>query len=266
MQQQYNQLGEYGSVTQPNLEVSYSNGGGSGCSSYMGSPSNYEERLMQRSISSQSLQKNDGHHHHHQHLFPNLFSELLDTENGPVRRVYSTGDLDQVRNFLEVLTRWLFLVMRLSQSTWPDLFKTSSCVECEDDVLSMQARARRVNGLQQHYHHQSDSPLSTESNMIIEEMSRAASPYSPEEKKYVCRKTLADSRPRIRGRFAKNDEIVMNPPNQYWSHISNNGDEILEDEEDENWDNLFDSLVPTSNLAHEEEEEPQHSSSFGMLY
>ncbi|WJX50337.1 hypothetical protein P8452_36657 [Trifolium repens] len=240
MQQQHSQLGEYDSVTQPNLEVSYSNGGGgggsSGCSSYMGSPSNYEEQLMQRSIS-HSLQKNDGHHHHHQHLFPYLFSELLDTENGPVRRVYSTGDLDQ-----------------------------------------------RVNGLQQHFHHQSDSPLSTESNMIIEEMSRVACPYSPEEKKvrierykskrnqrnynkkikYVCRKTLADNRPRIRGRFAKNDEIVMKPPNQYWSHISNNGDEILEDEEDENWDNLFDSLVPTSNLAHEEE--PQHSSSFGMLY
>jgi len=35
----------------------------------------------------------------------------------------------------------------------------------------------------QQYYHQSDSPLSTESNMIIEEMSRAASPYSPEEKK-----------------------------------------------------------------------------------
>lgn len=35
----------------------------------------------------------------------------------------------------------------------------------------------------QQYYHQSDSPLSTESNMIIEEMSRPASPYSPEEKK-----------------------------------------------------------------------------------
>ncbi|CAJ2654284.1 unnamed protein product [Trifolium pratense] len=240
LQQQQNQLGEYDSATQPNSEVNYSNGGGSGdggsrCSSYMGSPSNYEERLMQRSISSHSLEKNDGHHHHHPHLFPNLFAELLDTENGPVRRVYSTGDLDQ-----------------------------------------------KVNGWQQHYH-QSDSPLSTESNMIIEEMSRAACPYSPEEKKvrieryktkrnqrnynkkikYVCRKTLADSRPRIRGRFAKNDEIVINPPNQ-WSHISNNEEEILEDEEDENWDNFFDSLVPstTSNLAHEE---PQHSSSFGIF-
>lgn len=25
---------------------------------------------------------------------------------------------------------------------------------------------------------------------------------------YVCRKTLADSRPRVRGRFAKNDELI----------------------------------------------------------
>lgn len=31
------------------------------------------------------------------------------------------------------------------------------------------------------------------------------------EKKYACRKTLADSRPRIRGRFARNDEVVEIP-------------------------------------------------------
>ena len=30
-------------------------------------------------------------------------------------------------------------------------------------------------------------------------------------KKYACRKTLADSRPRIRGRFARNDEVVEIP-------------------------------------------------------
>ncbi|XP_039689728.1 uncharacterized protein [Medicago truncatula] len=207
--QQHNHLGEYESV--PQLNSSGGGGGGgnynscsSGCASYLGSP----DRLMQRSISSHSLQKNDVPHHH---PFSTLFAELLDQENGPVRRVYSTGDLDQ-----------------------------------------------RVGGMQQYYH-QSDSPLSTESNMIIEEMSRPASPYSPEEKKYVCRKTLADSRPRIRGRFAKNDEIVRNPPNQ-WSHISNG--EELEDEEEENWDSLFDSLVPTSNLAPEE----HHSSSYSVLY
>lgn len=78
---------------------------------------------------------------------------------------------------------------------------------------------------------------------------------------YVCRKTLADSRPRIRGRFAKNDEIVMNPPNQ-WSHINNDGEE-LEDEEEENWDSLFDTLVPTPNLAHDES---PHNSSYSVLY
>lgn len=26
---------------------------------------------------------------------------------------------------------------------------------------------------------------------------------------YACRKTLADSRPRVRGRFAKNDEVEL---------------------------------------------------------
>ncbi|KAL1558089.1 hypothetical protein AAHA92_08596 [Salvia divinorum] len=63
-------------------------------------------------------------------------------------------------------------------------------------------------------------------NSVFESMNRAT-PYSPEEKKerieryrskrnlrnfnkkikYECRKTLADSRPRVRGRFARNDVI-----------------------------------------------------------
>ncbi|KAI5391031.1 uncharacterized protein LOC127105318 [Lathyrus oleraceus] len=234
-------LCNYDSLSQLNSDVSYNNNAGgnynscsSGCTSYMGSPSSlasYEtqgvsDRLMQRSISSHSLQKNHGPHRHH-NPFSSLFAELLDTDNCPVRRVYSAGDI------------------------------------------------QRVHGMQQYYH-QSDSPLSAESSMIIEQMSRPASPYSPQEKKvrierykskrnqrnynkkikYVCRKTLADSRPRIRGRFAKNDEIVMNPPSQ-WNH--NNGEEIEDDEEEENWDNFFHSLLPTSNL-------PQHSSSFGVQY
>lgn len=29
--------------------------------------------------------------------------------------------------------------------------------------------------------------------------------------KYACRKTLADNRPRVRGRFARNDEVLENP-------------------------------------------------------
>ncbi|CAH8354166.1 unnamed protein product [Eruca vesicaria subsp. sativa] len=70
------------------------------------------------------------------------------------------------------------------------------------------------------------STVWSESNAIIEGMSKPYK-YTPEEKKekiekyrskrnlrnfnkrikYECRKTLADSRPRIRGRFARNDEI-----------------------------------------------------------
>ncbi|XP_038902180.1 zinc finger protein CONSTANS-LIKE 5-like [Benincasa hispida] len=82
-----------------------------------------------------------------------------------------------------------------------------------------------------------ESPVSCESSITIEGMSRACR-YSPEEKKerieryrtkrnqrnfnkkikYACRKSLADSRPRIRGRFARyNDDVVKNYPMQ-WSH------------------------------------------------
>ncbi|KAL1208558.1 Two-component response regulator-like PRR73 [Cardamine amara subsp. amara] len=73
------------------------------------------------------------------------------------------------------------------------------------------------------------STVWSESNAIIEGMSKAYK-YGPEEKKekiekyrskrnlrnfskrikYECRKTLADSRPRIRGRFARNDEMSQN--------------------------------------------------------
>ncbi|XP_047974751.1 zinc finger protein CONSTANS-LIKE 14-like isoform X1 [Salvia hispanica] len=71
----------------------------------------------------------------------------------------------------------------------------------------------------------SNSSFASEDS-VFESMNRAI-PYSPEEKKerieryrskrnlrnfnkkikYECRKTLADSRPRVRGRFAKNDVI-----------------------------------------------------------
>ncbi|KAK0603196.1 hypothetical protein LWI29_002384 [Acer saccharum] len=101
-----------------------------------------------------------------------------------------------------------------------------------------------------------ESPLASESSMIIEAMNRAC-PYNPEEKKerieryrtkrnqrnftkkikYACRKTLADSRPRIRGRFARNDEIEKNPQVQ-WSHIGVEED----DEDEENWINYLESI------------------------
>ncbi|KAK6935956.1 CCT domain [Dillenia turbinata] len=171
----------------------------SGCNSSYESPtsaggySTHKQTLMQRSVSSHSLQKNSFHR---------PIAELLDSDTSSVRRVFSTGDLDHSR--------------------------------------------------------QSESSLSNESCMaIIEGMSKACR-YSPEEKKerieryrskrnqrnfnkkikYACRKTLADSRPRIRGRFARNDELEKISQDQ-WNQI--NGEE--EDEDDNNfWINFLDGL------------------------
>lgn len=44
---------------------------------------------------------------------------------------------------------------------------------------------------------------------------------------YACRKTLADSRPRVRGRFAKNDEYVGRKDHRYGHHDED------EDEDDD---------------------------------
>ncbi|KAL3625927.1 hypothetical protein CASFOL_030456 [Castilleja foliolosa] len=102
----------------------------------------------------------------------------------------------------------------------------------------------------------SNSPLATEMS-IIESMNRA-NPYSPEEKKerieryrnkrnlrnfnkkikYECRKTLADSRPRIRGRFARNDEIEIKTPQSQWDPP---GIQVY-DEDDENWIGFLDTF------------------------
>ncbi|XP_054816750.1 two-component response regulator-like APRR9 isoform X2 [Prosopis cineraria] len=119
--------------------------------------------------------------------------------------------------------------------------------------------AQRMNVMQES--RRSESPLSSESSMIIEGMSRAY-PYSPEEKKvrieryrikknkrnfnkkikYVCRKTLADSRPRIRGRFARSEEVEKKR-----EMIENNESG---EEEDENWTTFLETLV-VANLVQE---------------
>ncbi|XP_027116670.2 uncharacterized protein [Coffea arabica] len=52
--------------------------------------------------------------------------------------------------------------------------------------------------------------------------------------KYACRKTLADSRPRVRGRFAKNDELEMNRTACSISNQEEDTDEdvVVKDEDD----------------------------------
>ncbi|XP_041989477.1 zinc finger protein CO3-like isoform X2 [Salvia splendens] len=188
---------EHDSLSALRSEIGYTS---SGCSSYGGSPTPYSPTLMQRSISSLSL-------HGNMDVYSAINSSspaYCDYDTTSVRKVLSTGDLQQQQQ---------------------------------------QQQSPRLN-----------SPLMNESS-IIESMSRA-SPYSPEEKKerieryrskrnlrnfnkkikYECRKTLADSRPRIRGRFARNDETDKAPQTQsQW-------EEHNQDEDDENWINFIDSF------------------------
>lgn len=52
--------------------------------------------------------------------------------------------------------------------------------------------------------------------------------------KYACRKTLADSRPRVRGRFAKNDDFGENPrPTCSSNHEEEDDEEVVVKEEDD---------------------------------
>ncbi|KAJ0245111.1 CCT motif family protein [Hirschfeldia incana] len=59
--------------------------------------------------------------------------------------------------------------------------------------------------------------------------------------KYACRKTLADSRPRVRGRFAKNDEFCEPHRQASSSHHEDNDDDvgIKEDEQLVNSSDIF---------------------------
>ncbi|XVF62779.1 hypothetical protein PTKIN_Ptkin09bG0035900 [Pterospermum kingtungense] len=51
--------------------------------------------------------------------------------------------------------------------------------------------------------------------------------------KYACRKTLADSRPRVRGRFAKNDDFGETPRQACSNHEEDDDDELVVKEEED---------------------------------
>ncbi|KGN65685.1 two-component response regulator-like APRR9 isoform X1 [Cucumis sativus] len=183
----------------PSEVISYSGSSGP-CSSY-GSPTSSQPSLIQRSMSSQSLQKDRVRHGPGARI-----SSLIDTDMPAVRRVYSSGDL--------------------------------------------QGRTERG--------------CSSESSLIIEGMTKACR-YSPEEKrerieryktkrnqrnfnkkiKYECRKTLADSRRRIRGRFARNEEIEngnsTSSPLEAWSCYENPMVEEDTVQDDGSWITFLDS-------------------------
>ncbi|CAM8898054.1 unnamed protein product [Rhodiola kirilowii] len=140
------------------------------------------------------------------------------------------------------------------------------------DLIDSCRRVFSTGDLQLQMQHQRIiSPLSSESiissSSIIEGMLSKACRYNPEEKKerierykskrahrnfnkkikYACRKTLADSRPRIRGRFATNNnninyELDYDQEKHYYYNCgqvvldnNNNEDQSERHQLDDNW-------------------------------
>ncbi|KAL2487548.1 two-component response regulator-like PRR1 [Forsythia ovata] len=194
---------EYDSVSALKSEIGYSS---SGCSN-IGSPNSitstygpYSPTLMQRSISSQSPHKN--FETYYSPMNNSSLPGFSEPDTSSVRKVLNTGDLQGVR---------------LAQH------KQSLNISIANEVS------------------------------IIEGMNKACR-YSPEEKKerieryrnkrnlrnfnkkikYECRKTLAESRPRIRGRFTRNDEIEKTTQNQL--------DHAGVEEDDDNWINFLNAF------------------------
>ncbi|OVA13973.1 CCT domain [Macleaya cordata] len=165
------------------------------------------EKMMQRSFSSHSLDRKPSF------FFQPRFNSLLEVPNFPTQILGSPEN-----------TAFSGPMMRKVSSTG-DLQKFK--------------RTHSSHGF-------SSSPLAAE-NPLMEEVTFKARPYNAEERKqrihryrskrtqrnfsktikYACRKTLADSRPRVRGRFARNDETSEIPKVTDFSREEDDEDDLL---------------------------------------
>ncbi|MCL7024636.1 hypothetical protein MKW94_021363 [Papaver nudicaule] len=145
----------------------------------------YQPTLFQRSMSSHSLlndHQKDGIFHpifssHLEELSPSCHGHEqvfdLDSDDSPMRKVYSTGDLQTIN-----------LARSTGRSDSP--LSNENCMEGLNKVGRYTAEERKER--------------------IERYRSKRNQRNFTKKIKYACRKTLADSRPRIRGRFARNDE------------------------------------------------------------
>nr|WED40984.1 CONSTANS-like 17 [Mangifera indica] len=147
-------------------------------------------KYMQRSYSSNSFDNKPGF------LFQPRFDTLMESPNfhnqalsspesnffsGQMRRVCSTGDLQNIRTAHKTQRSLSSHLATESSFTEEANFKVGrySAEERKERILKYRAKRNQRNF-----------------NKTI---------------KYACRKTLADNRPRIRGRFARNDETGETP-------------------------------------------------------
>ncbi|KAF6137528.1 hypothetical protein GIB67_031807 [Kingdonia uniflora] len=187
-------------------ESSYDNSYGSPSSL----PSYYAQRpsMFQRSLSNCSLEKDSFYHHQHHPIFSSIeeyHPEIFDMEESSMRKVFSTGDL-QVN-----------AVQRSCRSDSPTA-QENCTIEGMNKVGRYNAEERKER--------------------IERYISKRNQRNFNKKIKYACRKTLADSRPRIRGRFARNDEMGESSQTQW----SQNGGEENKEEEDDVWLKFFDAF------------------------
>ncbi|KAK4759145.1 hypothetical protein SAY87_020446 [Trapa incisa] len=188
--------------------------------------------LMQGSFCSHDLlQRINGHYENYSLCPYSSTCGFVDQDDDPVRRVYSANDLQH----------------RVNGAMSTMIMDSCGYKRSESPPL----------------------PLRSESSLMIEGMSRAGrcSPKERKEKieryrikkhkrnfnkkiKYACRKTLADSRPRIRGRFARNDEpdgkSTSPEMEEHWNLQMGGEDDEL-DEEDDNWISFINAFSSSGN-------------------
>ncbi|XP_042482952.1 two-component response regulator-like APRR1 [Macadamia integrifolia] len=167
--------------------------------------------LLQRCMSSQSLPNDAFHYPHHNPIFSSLDESSIENfefDSSPMRKVFSTGDLQTIN---------------LAQQRSNSPLSHENCnVEGSKKVRCYSAQERKER---------------------IERYRNKRSQRNFNKKiKYACRKTLADSRPRIRGRFARNDEIGESIQTQWSDQIGGEEDE----EDDGVWANYFLSAFSTN--------------------
>lgn len=129
---------------------------------------------------------------------------------GSMHRVYSTGDL-------QILGDGQHLVSRCGGSNSTSLPRASDMSVLDDSTykvgrLSVEERKEKIHRYLKKRNERNFS----------------------KKIKYACRKTLADSRPRVRGRFAKNDEFGESTPRPNCAHHEYDDEEeiMVKHEED----------------------------------
>ncbi|KAI3915828.1 hypothetical protein MKX01_013284 [Papaver californicum] len=154
-------------------------------------------------------------------------------ETSPIRKVFSTGDLQQIC------------------TTTPRSRRSDSSSSLHENINQISEGMKKVGRYS----------AEERKERIAKYRSKRNQRNFTKKIKYACRKTLADSRPRVRGRFMRNEEpeepseICFSSQTdhvhpEYWNNHNNyqqiiNGGNVVhgeEDIDDEAWTNLLESF------------------------